>query len=193
MTTPTTTCTPSSTCSENPHPMWLRRRVQDNRLINTFRQSDPEAVGLGNPHSQLIQRVSAHRPSIVDRLAARSVTGQSLDILVHQHFGYRVHLEWNGGNSSRESYRFMERRFLMDSDTQTFCVELCKFGLEGLCTCIYGDYHKNIPAKTPRCQRGPFYPTQKYLQKPRWWVKSLEEDWGEKKIYANVQFPLLPH
>jgi hypothetical protein len=41
----------------------------------------------------------------VDRLAARSVTGQSLDIRVHQHIGYRVHFEWDGG-------RAMERRSL---------------------------------------------------------------------------------
>jgi hypothetical protein len=66
----------------------------------------------------------AHRPSIVDRLAARPVTGQSLDILVHQHISYRVHFEWNSGNDNKEKYRAMERHFFMFSDAQTFCIEL---------------------------------------------------------------------
>ena len=31
----------------------------------------------------------------------------------------------------------------MYSDAQTFCIELCKKGLEGLCTCVYGTYHRS--------------------------------------------------
>ena len=70
---------------------------------------------------------------------ARSVTGQGLQILVHQHYGYRVHLEWRG-SSSRVSLRCMERRFLMACEAETFCTELCSYGLEGLCTCVYDGY-----------------------------------------------------
>jgi len=77
----------------------------------------------------------------------------------------------------------------MHSDAQTFCIELCKKGLEGLCTCVYGTYHTVIPETAPCCLRSPYYPSQNffqnpkwwhnYYQKPRWWVKSLEE--GEKE------------
>jgi len=162
--TTTTTSTHSSTCSEFPHTL-LRRRVSANRLINPYRQGDSQANGMGNPHSKLIQRVSAQHSSIVDRLAAHSITSQSLQILVHQHFGYRKHFEWNGGSSGNVSSRFMERRFLMYSDAQTFCIELCKKGLEGLSSCVYGHYHTFIPARAPRCLREPFYPSQKYLKK----------------------------
>jgi hypothetical protein len=70
----------------------LRRRVKANRLINTLNQADLEANGMGTPHSLPIRRISTQRPSIVERLAARSVTGQSLQIHVHQHFSYRLHL-----------------------------------------------------------------------------------------------------
>jgi len=170
----TTTSTRSSTCSEFPHPL-LRRRVSANRLINTQRQGDSQSNGIGNPHSKLIQRVSSQRPSIVDRLAARSVTALSLQLLAHQHFGYRIHLEWNGCSSSRVSSRFVERRFFMHFDAQTFCIELCSKGLEGLCACMYGDYNTFIPQKAPRCLREPFRPSQKYSLKPKWWLKSLEE------------------
>jgi len=169
----------TTTSTEFPHPL-LRRRVAANRLINTYRHGDSQSNGMGNLHSNLIQRVSSHRPSIVDRLAARSVTSQSLQILVHQHFGYRIHLEWNGGSSSKVSSRFMERRSLMHSDAQTFCIELCKKGLEGLSSCVYGHYHTFIPKTAPRCLREPFYPSQKYSLKPKWWFKSLEE--GEEHL-----------
>jgi hypothetical protein len=67
------------------------------------------------------------------------------------------------------------RAFFMNCDAQTFCLELCKFGLEGLCACVYGNYHSFIPAKAPPCHRGPFYPTQKYPLQRKWWLKLMEE------------------
>jgi hypothetical protein len=108
----------------------------------------------------------------VDRLPARSVTGQSLDIRVHQHIGYRVHFEWDGNTA-------MERRFFSYSDAVTFCIELCKYGLEGLCSCIYGAYHSHIPGKAPYCHLGLFRPGHKYHIYPKWWIKYVEEqgDW----------------
>jgi hypothetical protein len=62
----------------------------------------------------------------------------------------------------------------MNSDAQTFCIELCNFGLEGVCSCVYGDYHSHIPEKASHCNRGPFYPSQKYFLKPKWWLKSMK-------------------
>jgi hypothetical protein len=95
------------------------------------------------------------------------------------------------GNSSRESYRFMERRFFMYSDAKTFCIELCKFMLEGLCTCIYGDYHSYIPAKTPRCQRGPFYP-HKNICRNLGGGKILGRGVGRRK-FLRMQYILYCH
>jgi hypothetical protein len=69
----------------------------------------------------------------------------------------------------------MERRFFMYSDAQTFCIELCKFGLEGLCSCMYGAYHSYLPAKAPYCHLGPFYPNGNYFEFPNWWLNSVEE------------------
>jgi hypothetical protein len=65
------------------HPECLLRRAKDNRIINKFGQADPLASGVGRPHSLPIRKISTNRSSIVDRLAARSVTGQSLDIHIH--------------------------------------------------------------------------------------------------------------
>jgi len=74
----------------------------------------------------------------------------------------------------------------MDSDTQTFCIELCKKRLEELCSCVYGNYHMGIPGKAPRCLREPYYPTQKYLLKPRLWLKSLEDRAAENLCECSI-------
>jgi hypothetical protein len=128
----------------------------------------------GNPHSLLCRRVSANRLSILDRLTARSVTGQGLQILVHQHYAYRLHLEWRG-RGSRVSSRFMERRFLMSRETETFCTELCSYGLEGLCTCVYEGYYMSKLVRARRCLRKPLMLSQEYLLKPTWWLKAKQD------------------
>jgi hypothetical protein len=148
------------------HAECLRRKVTDNTLINIWRKADPQARGVGRPHSLTIRRILTQRPSIVDRLAARSVTGQSLDIRVHQHIGYRVHFEWKSGNGNKDNFRAMERRFFMYSDAKTFCIELYKFELEGLCSCMYDAYHSYIPVKAPYCRLGPFYPIKNIVNSP---------------------------
>ena len=75
---------------------------------------------------------------------------------------------------------------MMHSDTQTFCIELCKKGLEGLCSCVYGNYHTSIPAKAPRCLREPYYSNQKYLLKSKWWLKSLEDGEAENLCECSI-------
>ena len=102
---------------------------------------------------------------------ARSVTGQGLQILVHQHYGYRVHLEWRG-SSSRVSLRCMERRFLMACEAERFCTELCSYGL-GLCSCVYEGYYMSTHVRA-RCLRKPLMQSQQYLLKPTWWLKALQ-------------------
>jgi len=126
------------------------------------------STGRGNPHSLPCRRISANRLFIVDRLAARSVTGQGLQILVHQHYGYRLHLEWGGSSSgSMVSSRFMESRFLMSGEAETFCTELCSYGLEGLCTCVYEEYYISTHVRAPRCRRKPLIQSHKYLLQPK--------------------------
>ena len=78
-----------------------------------------------------------HIASIVDRLAARSLTGRGLHILIHQHFGYRLHLEWSGDPNNENSARFMERRFQRWDEAESFSSQLSRLGFEGLCTCAY--------------------------------------------------------
>jgi len=129
----------------------------------------------GNPYSLPCCRVSANRLSIEDRLTARSVTGQGLQILIHQHYGYRLHLDWRGSSSSRVPSRFMERRFLMSGAAETFCTELCCYGLEGLCTCVYEGCYMFTHVRAPRCLRKPLMQSQEYLLQPKWWLKAMQD------------------
>jgi len=62
--------------------------------------------------------------------------------------------------------RGLWRGVFLYSDAQTFCIELCKEGLEGLCTCVYGTYHTVIPERAHCCLGAPYYPSQKYFQNP---------------------------
>jgi len=147
------------------------------RLSLSYSMSDATAahVGQGNPSSPASRTLSARLLSIVDRLASRSLTGQGLRILVHQHFGYRLHLEWSDSSSRDASSRFMERRFESWNDAESFATEICSLGYEGLCTCMYLGHNWAPHAKAPKCYRAPFYSSQKYLLLPKSELKSLED------------------
>ena len=130
------------------------------------------SLGQGNPSSLPCRTLSAQRFSIVDRLASRSLTGRPLQILVHQHFGYRLHLEWSANNNAN-SDRFLERRFCRWDQAKLFSNQL--YTLEGVCTCAYDASYMPYHDKTPRCRRGPFYASQKHLLLPKWELKAMED------------------
>jgi len=133
------------------------------------------SIGQGHPTSLAARKLSANRLSIVDRLAARSVTGRSLHILVHQHYGYRLHLEWSGGGDCQNASRFMERQFDMSCQSQSFCTQLCHRGLDGLCTCIYESHNFHPHQRAPRCLREPLLLSQKLLAQPKLWIKAKQD------------------
>jgi len=133
------------------------------------------SLGQGNPCTLPCRTLPTHHLSIVDRLASRSLTGRGLHILIHQHFGYSLHLQWSGDPNNENSARFMERRFQRWDETESFSSQLCRLGFEGLCTCAYEASYLSDHAKAPRCRRGPFYSSQKHLLLPKWELKSMED------------------
>jgi hypothetical protein len=70
--------------------------------------------------------------SFVQRLALREVSGQSLSLSVHQHFGFRMHCEWDGTFGNRS----FERRFRECTKVLAFCASINTSNLEVVCTCI---------------------------------------------------------
>jgi hypothetical protein len=86
--------------------------------------------------------------NIVTRLVSRSLTGRGLQIQVHQHYGFRLHLVW--GSDARE--RCLERKCVTYEKLQAFCDRLLRSGLEEVCTCTctcvgaaLSDRYKVIP------------------------------------------------
>ena len=134
-----------------------------------------DSLGQGNPNSLPSRTLSTHRLSIADRLSARSLPGRCLQILVHQHFCYRLQLEWRGDPNNKRSARFMERRFHRWDEGESFSSQLCSLGFEGLCTCAYEASYQPHHAKARKCRRGPFYASQKHLLLPKWELKSMED------------------
>ena len=74
---------------------------------------------------------NAQSPSIIQRLAHRAITGLALGITARQHFGFRMHFEWEGAFG----VRCFDRRFPSYDSLSHFCVTWIKGTPEGLCTC----------------------------------------------------------
>jgi hypothetical protein len=63
------------------------------------------SVGQGN----LFSRVPSYSPYIIIGLHSRTLTGQRLNLGVHQHLGHRLHLVWNSTKNGVTSERGVER------------------------------------------------------------------------------------
>jgi hypothetical protein len=130
--------------------------------------------GQGNLHSQprhLISRSS----SIVARLVSRSITGRRLDLQVHQHNGYGLHLVWE----HKKSEICFERCFNNYSEIEGFCEELVNGMLEGICGCVSEDICCVLGEdKSKMCYTENYgFDSQKYLYISR----------DEKTLYARAQ------
>jgi len=97
------------------------------------------SIGQGNLHSLLNLRPAGS--SIVRRLATRSITGRGPNVGVHQHYGWRLHLEWETENEQRGC---LERSFTSFEDVDRVCQELMRGGATGLSDCVSNDLLSNI-------------------------------------------------
>jgi len=128
--------------------------------------------GWGNLFSNVCHRVSAKGSSIVTRLVSLSLTECGLQIQVHQHFGYKLHLFWRGTGNDVSSEGFMERVFLMYGDVDRFCTEVKKGALEGLCTCVSEGVVHFLKVKAELCSRTNSLPSESVRFMPRSWMKT---------------------
>ena len=79
------------------------------------------------------QRLAGGRSmNIVQRLGHRALTGRGLGIIMHQHYGYRVHFELRCEFGSRS----FERRFRGYQSCNRFCISVIRGYTEGLCECM---------------------------------------------------------
>jgi hypothetical protein len=101
-----------------------------NDSCNTRRR--PEEPGAGALRSRAATRRMASATSIVQRLFSREHSGRTLDVSIHQHYGYRMYCEWTGVFGIRS----FERRFRSYETVLAFCTSIASSTLEGVCTCV---------------------------------------------------------
>ena len=70
--------------------------------------------------------------NFVQRLGHRALTGRGLGVIVHQHYGYRIHYELRGEFGSRS----FERGYPDYQSCQRACVNMVLGYSEGLCECM---------------------------------------------------------
>jgi hypothetical protein len=126
--------------------------------MSNFNESDGQA----HSASCLLRTLSLRSPSIIHRLQVQSLTGQSLGIRVHQHYGYRLHATWNKLPTKHQPHNYLraiERRFPTYASMEPFCTGLQT--LEGLCTCITDRwYDTSLFDKSHFCSLKPCFPNQ---------------------------------
>jgi hypothetical protein len=100
-------------------------------------------------------RALAHAAtSVIGRLHARSLTGQSLHFHVHQHYSYRLHVTWP--IQSRRTtivHCGIERRFATYASVSDFCDGLRI--LDILCTCLSVQWFSNHLQGKSDCYSSP--------------------------------------
>jgi len=139
--------------------------------MNTFFH---RSNGQGNLHSKMTNRIFSNGPSIVSRLISRSITGQSLNLKVHEHYGLRLHLVWRTHKHDDSSERCMERYFFLYEELETFCRGL-KFGaMEGLCDCVFMGLYRFLEGKADICFKRPILHSE--INIPRSLLKCYQED-----------------
>ena len=132
-----------------------------------------KSTGQGNLRSYLHLRPAGS--SLIQRLATRSITGPGLEINIHQHCGWRLHLEWLNGKTRSCFERFFETF----EDVDRFCREMLDGGLEGLCDCVGTRITTILEDKITICRLEPTPQSQldyyRYRDVDKSWKKQLHE------------------
>ena len=151
------------------------------QYIPLFTMRFTRSQGQGFQSSRTTRTLTAtNRFSIIQRLAARALTGDNLHIQTHQHFGYRIHLVWSRPSiqitldeqmdrntririineleslAVQSDDRCLER--IIPNGSRSFCQQLMWRGAQNLCFCACRYCWipiSIINSKTTQCYRGP--------------------------------------
>jgi hypothetical protein len=128
--------------------------------MSHFNESDGQAQST----SGLVRTLSLGSPFIIQRLRARSLTGQILNIRVHQHYGYTVHATSYKLPTKKQPQNDLcaiKRRFPTYASMDHFCTRLQT--LEDLCTCIADRWYDNsLLDKSQYCCLKTCFPNEIY-------------------------------
>ena len=93
------------------------------------------SVGQAN-FSKSSHNIASNGSFIVHKLASRSITENGLQIHVHKHVGFKLHLVWHVFDKHNTSVKCFERIFPDFNDLYDFCKQLKNGAFEGLCDCV---------------------------------------------------------
>ena len=116
-------------------------------LLFNFTMSPHTSVGMGYLHSKMNRsRKTTCAGNIIKRLTSRSVTGLTLPIYVHQHYGLEFHLVLHNN-------KCILRGCWSGKLARRLCSQLER-GLEGLRSCVFDDKRElPLPDKVEPCFR----------------------------------------
>jgi hypothetical protein len=102
-------------------------------MMTNFQKSTGQSNLFLNSDHNIFRKNS----SIISRLNATSLTGRNLQIQVHQHLGYRLHMVWEANckkypSSSSSSERCLQRMIAMTNEMNKFLQELINGGSENI-------------------------------------------------------------
>jgi len=111
------------------------------------------SVGMGYRQSEMnrsLQTTSAS--NILTRLASRAITGHTLRIQMHEHYGLQFHLVLTDDSSC------IRRSCYTGKDTLLICAQLER-QMEGLCSCMFAqDLVLSLSDKVEQCFRANSLP-----------------------------------
>ena len=94
----------------------------------------------------MFHRKSKNHISITEKLINRSLSGQRLGLIIHNHLNSHIHLCWNTETDKLNYKDCIERVFLREKEWLRLCKALKTSGAYGLAECVVrriiyeGDY-----------------------------------------------------
>ena len=108
-------------------------------------------VGQANFFSTSSKSITSKNTSIIHKLTSRQLTAQGLQIHIHQHIGFLVHLVWYVNKPNIMVKRCLERGFTQYRDLHNFCKDLKDGAFEGLCNVVGTHFSEWINDKIKLC------------------------------------------
>jgi hypothetical protein len=103
-------------------------------MLSSTTSTVQKSSGRGKFYSRSSGAYMTSSFSIDQRLTRREHSGNTLGILVHQHYGYRMSYSWKDTFGNRSFLR----RFRSYNSVMDFCIHLARCTLEAMASCITG-------------------------------------------------------
>jgi hypothetical protein len=112
-----------------------------------------KSTGQGNLFSKLEHKIFENNTCIISRLQSRTLTGRNLQIQVHQHFRYRLHMVWKIHYKKEPTQGCLQGIIPMRDEMNKFLLELINGGSENVFNCVGETFPEILQGKVEECFR----------------------------------------